>query len=356
MIPASDREMAVELIDEAREAGARLAPACEELGLSPRTYQRWQQGEDGGIRTDQRPSAPRPTPSNALTVEEREAILAACHEPEHADLPPAQIIARLADERGVYLASESSFYRVLRDNAEQRHRGRSRPPVRQKRPKSHRADGPNQVWSWDVTWLPGPARGIFLYLFMIVDIYSRKVVGWEVHEHESASAAASLLEQTVHAEGCVNQPLVLHSDNGSPMKGATLLETLRRLQVESSFSRPRVSNDNPFSEALFRTCKYTPGFPKGGFSDVGAAREWAAQFVHWYNYEHRHRNIQYVTPHQRHTGQDHEILAQRQALLHQAKANNPQRWSGEVGDCTPVGSVWLNPERDPETDGGRRKN
>ena len=341
MISASDRKQALELIAEARAAGARLEPACRELGITVRTHQRW--STEAPVRADRRPQAARPTPAHALSDEEREAILEACHRPEHADLPPGQIVARLLDEEGIYIASESSFYRVLRGEGEQRHRGRAKAPVRQAKPTSYRARGPCEVWSWDCTWLPGPARGVFFYLFLIVDVYSRKIVGWEVHERETGEAAASVLERAVLAEGCVNRPLVLHSDNGSPMKGATLLETLRRLEVEPSFSRPRVSNDNAFSEALFRTCKYVPDFPVEGFSTLEAARAWVQAFVVWYNHQHRHTRIRYVTPHERHIGQDQEILARRQALYAEAKARHPRRWSGSTRDWTPQAEVWLNP-------------
>lgn len=279
MISASDRQQAVELIDEARAAGARLAPACWTLGLTARTYQRWTAGSD--LRSDGRPEAVRPTPDNTLTEPEIEAILEVCHRPEFADLPPAQIIARLLDEEDRYIASEASFYRGLRARGEQRHRGRAKAPAKPAKPTTYRADGPCQVWAWDVTWLPGPVRGVFFYLFMILDVYSRKIVGWEVHETESAALGAEVVERAVLAEGCVNTPLVLHSDNGSPMKGATMLETLRRLEVTPSFSRPRVSNDNAYSEALFRTGKYVPGFPTGGLERLEAAREWVHGFVQW---------------------------------------------------------------------------
>lgn len=343
MISAPDREAAVQLIDEARAAGARLASACWTLGLTARTYQRWTAPKATG--RDGRPEAAKPTPAHALTEAEVAEVLAACHRPEFADLPPAQIIARLLDEEGRYIASEASFYRILRARGEQRHRGRAKAPVRQAKPTTYRADRPCAVWAWDVSWLPGPARGLFYYLFMIVDVYSRKIVGWEVHDHESAAAAASVAERAVLAEGCVNRPLVLHSDNGSPMKGATLLETFRRLEIEPSFSRPRVSNDNAYAEALFRTCKYVPDFPTGGFASLAGAREWVHGFVQWYNQAHRHSAIQYVTPAQRHRGADQAILARRQALYEQAKVANPQRWSGKTRDWSPVGSVWLNPER-----------
>jgi len=343
MTSLADRQQAIGLIDEARASGARLNPACKELGITARTYQRWK--KDDAVNQDRRPHAVRPTPSNALTGEEIQQILDACHRPEFVDLPPAKIVAQLLDEEDRYIASESSFYRVLRTRGEQQHRGRAKAPGKQAKPTSYRAEAPCQVWSWDCTWLPGSARGTFFYLFMILDIFSRKIVGWEVAESESAAEAASVLQKAVLAEGCVNTPLVLHSDNGSPMKGATLLETLRRLQIQPSFSRPRVSNDNPYSEALFRTCKYVPGFPRRGFFDVHEARQWAHTFVHWYNFQHKHSALKYVTSDQRHRGSERPVLENRQAIYQKARAETPSRWSRNTRDWRPVGSVWLNPER-----------
>ena len=186
-------------------------------------------------------------------------------------------------------------------------------------------------------------KGAFFYLYLILDLYSRKIVGWEIFEAESAEHAAQLVQRAVLAEGCVDQPLVLHSDNGSPMKGATLLETLYRLGVVSSYSRPRVSNDNPFSEALFRTCKYRPGYPEQGFASLQTARDWVQRFVRWYNHEHRHSAIQFVTPHERHEGLDHAILENRKAVYEEAKTRHPERWSGATRNWDPVTEVRLNP-------------
>jgi transposase InsO family protein len=293
MISTRDRRAAVELIEEAVAAGARKARACALLGLSVRTLQRWR--EAGEVRSDGRPTAVHPSPAHALSEAERAAVLAACHSPEHADLPPSQIVPRLADQ-GVYLASESTFYRVLRAAEEQHHRGRSRPPRRLGPAPSHTATGPAQVWTWDITYLPGPVRGLFFYLYLIVDLYSRKIVGWEVHERESAAHAAALVQRAVLAEGGLQRPRVLHADNGSPQKGSTLLATLQALGITPSYSRPRVSDDNPFSEALFRTCKYRPDYPVGGFESLQAARQWVLRFVHWYNHEHRHSALRFLTP------------------------------------------------------------
>ncbi|MGH2603764.1 MAG: IS3 family transposase, partial [Dehalococcoidia bacterium] len=321
MISAQDRQHAVELIEQARAQSARLEPVCEVLGITARTHQRWTR--DGERREDQRPFVERPVPSNALTVTEEQEILAVCHRPAFANLPPEQIVVRLLDEEHRYLASVSSFYRVLRRHGELTHRGRAKAPKRCAPPTTYQAKAPNQVWSWDCTWLPGPAKGTYYYLVMILDIYSRKIVGWEAFLAESAHNARTVIERAVLAEKIIDKPLVLHADNGRPFKGATLLAKLRELNIESSFSRPRVSNDNAFSEALFRTCKYVPDYPVNGFADLAKARRWVRGFVGWYNHEHRHSGIRFVAPAQRHAGEDQEILARRHALQQAARQQNP---------------------------------
>jgi transposase InsO family protein len=343
MISIEDRQETVQLIAEACAQGSRLEPACEVVGISIRTHQRWTR--EGDIREDQRPFAARPVPANALTAGEEQEILAQCHRPEFADLPPDQIVVRLMDEEQRYIASVSSFYRVLRKHGEAAHRGRAKARKPRPTPTTHHAMAPNQVWSWDCTWLPGPVKGSYYYLVMILDIFSRKIVGWEAFHAESADNSRSVIERAVLAEKIVNQPLVLHSDNGSPFKGATLLEKLRDLQIQPSFSRPRVSNDNAFSEALFRTCKYVPNYPAGGFADLAEARQWVHGFVQWYNHEHCHSAIRYVTPVQRHSGEDREILAQRHSLNKAARAAKPERWSGDTRDWEQEPVVTLNPER-----------
>ncbi len=343
MISVPDRRRTVELIEEAIVGGARRWRACEELGISVRTYQRWTHG--GGVKADGRPEAVRPPPANKLKAEERAQVLAVCHRAEFASLPPSQIVPALAD-RGEYLASESSFYRILREADEQRARGRARPPRKPAPPPSHCAMGPCQVWSWDITWLAGPVRGLFYYLYLIVDLYSRKIVGWEVFERESAGHGATVVHKAVLAERCAGKPLVLHADNGSPQKGSTLRSKLEDLGIEPSYSRPRVSDDNAFSEALFRTCKYRPDYPAQGFESLEAAREWVLGFVRWYNHVHRHSAIRYVTPAQRHAGEDKRLLADRDEVYAAAKARNPERWTGNTRNWKPVGSVWLNPEKE----------
>lgn len=343
MTSAADRREMVALIDEAMASGARQAAACAELGLDPRTLQRWTSPEDD-LRVDGRPCAARPVPANRLTEAERDRIITTCNSPELASLPPSQIVPKMADE-GEYIASESSFYRVLRERGQNHRRGRARPPGRSKPLASFQAKGPCEVWSWDITWLPGPVLGMFFYLYLIVDIYSRKIVGWEIHESETAELAAGLLERAVWAEGCLNQPLILHADNGSPMKGATMKVTMDRLGVTASFSRPRVSNDNPFSEALFRTCKYVPTWPTKGFASIVKARLWVQGFVRWYNTEHQHSAIRFVTPDARHRGKDADLLANRHAVYQAARDKNPTRWSGRTRNWQQIGAVWLNPER-----------
>lgn len=338
MISHLDRQSAVRLINEARAAGARLAPACAVLGIDRRTYRRWH--DEGEVCADARPQAQRPAPLNKLSDAERDAIVAACNTPEHASLPPSQIVPRLADA-GQYLASESTFYRVLRDAQQLHRRGRARAPSKAAKPR-HQATAPNRVWSWDITWCAGPVRGLFYYLYLILDIYSRKIVGWEVHDAESSELAADVVRKAVLREGLIDQPLILHADNGSPQKGATLAATLDALGVAASYSRPRVSDDNPFSEAIFRTFKYRPDFPAGGFASIDAARHWVAEFADWYNHHHRHSAIRFVTPHERHTGTERTVLANRHAVYEAAKAANPNRWSGGTRNWNPVGDVWIN--------------
>ena len=195
--------------------------------------------------------------------------------------------------------------------------------------------------------LPGPVRGIYFYLYLILDIFSRDIVGWEVWVEESAENASQLIRRAVMAQNITRQegPLVLHSDNGSPMKGSSMLETLYQLGITPSRSRPRVSNDNPYSESIFRTCKYRPNYPIGGFATINDSRTWVKEFVHWYNYNHHHSGIKFLTPHQRHSGQGEEILKKRHLLYEAAKARHPLRWTRQTRDWTLINEVWLNPEK-----------
>lgn len=342
MIRLSDREIITENVREATTAGARQGPACLEAGLSDRTFRRWT--KSGAVTADKRQDAVRPTPRNKLSNVERAEVLSLCNSAEFSSMSPAQIVPALAD-LGRYVASESSFYRVLRDANQMRHRGRAKPPQKRKPPTTYQANGPCQVWTWDITWLPGPVKGMFFYLYLIVDIYSRKIVGWEVHASETAELAAQVVRRAVWAEKCTLSPLVLHADNGAPMKGSTLKVTLENLGIAASYSRPRVSNDNPFSEALFRTCKYRPNWPRGGFTTIEAAQTWVKSFADWYNKDHLHSAIRFVSPNTRHAGHDHEMLTKRDVLYANARALKPERWSGNTRNWTPIGAVWLNPDR-----------
>ena len=331
-------------IAQACAAGARLAPACTAIGLTPRTLQRWRQA--GAITADARRRTHRAAdavriPANRLSQAERETLLNVANQPEFAHLCPHQLVPALADQ-GRYLASESTFYRVLRAADQLARRGKPKAPARA-RPAPLVATGPNQVWTWDITYLKTTVSGVFFYLYLIMDIYSRKIVGWEVYATESAEQAASVFHKAHLREGVRADALILHSDNGSPMKGATMLATLQRLGVVPSFSRPAVSDDNPYSESLFSTLKGHPSFPDQPFDDLHEARRWAHGFERWYDTEHHHSGLQFVTPDQRHRREDIALLARRHALYQAAKAEHPERWSGATRNWEPAIKVLLNP-------------
>ena len=346
MIGLEDRQALARDIAVAHAAGARLQPACETTGIDVRTLQRWKLA-DGLARGDRRPLAMRPTPCHALSEAERAQVLAMANEPRFASVPPARIVPMLADE-GVYLASESTFSRVLKAHGQTAHRGRAKAPKAVRPPTTHIATEPRQVWCWDMTYLPAQVIGRWFFLYLILDLYSRKIVGWEVHDIDHADHAAHLVRRTALAEDIAAMAAkpVLHGDNGSTLKATTVLAMLNWLGVKPSYSRPRVSDDNAYAESLFRTAKYRPEFPAKGFADLDGARTWAADFVRWYNHDHRHSGIRYVSPAQRHAGEDLAILAARHDLYLQARELNPARWSGKTRNWAPIGAVTLNPERD----------
>jgi transposase InsO family protein len=326
--------MILALVDEAVRKGARRRKACSVLGLSTRAVERWRQQ---GL--EDRRYGPRQRPANRLSDAERRRLLDVANSSEYCDLSPKQIVPLLAD-RGLYLASESTLYRLLRENEQLSHRGRSRPAITRAR-ADHVAARPNQVWSWDITYLKGPARGSFLYLYMVIDLYSRRIMGWEVHEEESAELASQLIRRTCLRNGIEPGQLTLHSDNGGPMKGSTMLATLQWLGILPSFSRPRVSDDNPFSESVFRTLKYRPTFPDGRFGSGQQARDWVGAFVAWYNGEHLHSALRFVTPDDRHAGRDAQRLELRRAVYQKARSRRPERWARQVRDWSPVGATVL---------------
>jgi transposase InsO family protein len=293
---------------------------------------------------DRRP-ARRFEPANKLSEAERNRVLAMANGAEFGHLPPSQIVPRLAD-RGEYIASESTFYRVLRAE-NQLTRRRADRPLQRGKPRALSAIAPNQLYSWDITYLPTLTRGVFFYLYLFMDVFSRKIVGWQVYTEESSALAGDLMRDICRRENLSPNQVVLHSDNGGPMKGAMMLATLQALGVMPSFSRPAVSNDNPYSEALFKTLKYRPVYPDKPFASLLAARTWVDSFVRWYNFEHRHSAIQFVTPAERHAGLDKALLSNRAAVYDAAKARRPQRWTGSARNWRPVSIVHLNPEQQP---------
>lgn len=339
LVSKEERIQIIEMIKEACDAGARQQAACNILGVSSRTIQRWKKE---GTMEDRRRTIQK-IPHNKLTAEETEKMLCRVNQPEYEDLSPAIIVPLLAD-RGEYLGSESTMYRVLKREHQLSHRMTSK-PRNTYRPEAIIATRPNQVYSWDITYLASTTRGVFFYLYLIMDIYSRKIVGWQVYEKESAEYAADVVEAACYDEGIQKDQVILHSDNGSPMKGATMLATLQRLGVIPSFSRPSVSNDNPYSEALFRTLKYTPMYPAHPFSTLHSARDWVKSFVKWYNHAHLHSAIKFVTPVQRHEGKDEGILKKRKEVYLQAKNRHPHRWTRKTRDWSKNKEVLLNPEK-----------
>jgi putative transposase len=326
---------------EAQDAGARLEPACEIVGVPPRTIQRWRANPGA----DDRRSGPRHRAHNAFTPAQEARVVKVLTDVRHAGVSPKQLVPRLADE-GLFVASESTMYRVQRRHGLRR----TKRPVASRdvarATTMHTATGPNQVWSWDITLLPTTVRGDFLYLYLVMDVWSRRIVGWTVEDREAGELASRLARRLCAEQAIPAGTLVLHADNGSAMRANTMLATLQRLGVVPSFSRPHVSNDNPYSEALFRTLKHGHSHPRFPFAALADARRWVARFVVWYNTEHRHSGIRFVTPDDRHFGRELEILARRHALYQMARRAHPERWTGNTRNWAPVGHVTLNPEPD----------
>jgi putative transposase len=338
-VSVEDRQSCIELVREAKADGARRQASCAVLEVSLRTVQRWEKEPEQG---DQR-RGPVSQCAHALSEEEKQAIVKASSSPEYRDLSPWQIVPRLADT-GRYLGSESSFYRVLKQNDLLTHRHNSKPRVH-RRPKDLTARKPNELWSWDITYLNSLMRGAYYYLYLVEDIFSRKIVGWSIEEVESADHAGQMIDRICREQGIANGQLTLHSDNGAPMTGATMVATLERLGVIPSLSRPAVSDDNPYSESLFKTLKYRPSYPDSAFSSIDEARAWVNHFVLWYNTQHLHSAIRFVTPSSRHLGKDPAILAKRSVVYEKAKGLNPHRWSGKTRNWTPITEVVLNPKK-----------
>lgn len=336
LISTQDKQEIIELIDEAQQAGARLKPACELLEIDIRTLQRWKKDVD---LNDKRRGSIK-CPANKLTAIERARVIDVANSQEYRDKPPSQIVPKLADQ-GKYLCSEATMYRILHDHAMVSHRGASRPKTHTK-PDELIANSPNKLWSWDITFMLSNIRGKFFYLYMFMDIYSRKIVGFEVFDEQTAEHAAKVVSRSYHAEGLRAGDVILHSDNGGPMKGSMMLATLQRLGIVPSFSRPSVSDDNPYSEALFKTLKYCRQYPSNPFESLELARLWVVEFVNWYNNMHQHSGINFVTPSDRHSGKDAEILRNRAIVYELARQRNPNRWTNKIRNWTHNTKVYLN--------------
>ena len=343
MSTLSQRNEILALVDQAVINGATYQSACAVIGIASSTLRRWRPGKQA-VKPDKRPTALRPTPSNQFTDEERKRITDTCNAAEFASLAPSQIVPTLADQ-GNYIGSESTIYRELKRTGQLNHRGRSKKRQTKKSPKTHIADAINQVWMMDVTWLPSRVRGQFFYLYMVEDLFSRFGVHWEVFEEENSEHTCQVIEQSMWREKCSLSAPVLHRDNGSVLKSQTVMQKIHDLGIRSSHSRPRVSNDNAFVESLFRTLKYCPSWPSQGFETLTEARKWAARFMHWYNNEHKHSALKFVTPAQRHRGEDIAILEQRHELYEQKKREHPSRWSGNTRNWRHDAVMTLNPEK-----------
>lgn len=338
-----ERKEIISLIAEAHKNGARRSECCAILNLNLRTLERWEknpEAEDGR-------QGPQ-TCSHSLTEEEKMKIIELATSEKYRDMSPSQIVPHLADE-GIYVASESSFYRVLKSHKLLNHRSNSS-PRKTTPPEELIATRPNEIWSWDITYLKTSIKGKFFYLYLPMDIYSRKIIHFEVHESENSDLSSGMIERAFEINKLKKNQVTLHSDNGGPMKGATMLATLQSLGIMPSFSRPSVSNDNPFSEALFKTLKYCPQFPKQGFESLQLAKEWVEKFVYWYNNIHFHSGINFVTPASRHNGEDKEILRKRRAVYLMARYKNPLRWRKNIKNFNHDNVVYLNSNKSIKED------
>lgn len=317
---AVDRQTVIGLIDEAMASGARQSKACVVIDLDERRLRNWRKsggdGRTGGYRAK----------DQALSAAEKDAIVEAFSAPDLKDLPPKQAFIRLLD-RGVYLGSYSSFLRVLKEREVVGCKGHRNGTGNKKRPELA-ATAPNQIWCWDITWLESRTKGKYFYLYMIIDMYSRKVVGWTVAARENGGVAKALFARTLEAEGVSEDQLIVHSDNGKPMRSRTLRALYKLLSVAASYGRPHTSNDNAFAESLFATLKGRVAFPEY-FGSLEAAEAFCTEFFPWYNEEHQHSGLDYVTPSKVHAGAHLAIFAQRNARLEQQRLLHPKRHGGK---------------------------
>lgn len=307
----------VRIINEAVVDGAGVKIACQTLEISVRSYLRWKAGK----LHDGRKGAVKTVPRK-LSESEREGFYKAANTARFRDMTPDQIVAILCEE-GIYYGSERTLYRIFTDKKALASRTESRKPGPGKKPPELMATGPNQVWSWDITWLRSDVKGFFYYAYVVIDVFSRAIVGWSIEDCESPDHAQRLFERIITRQGVT--PQFVHADNGGPMRGVSLVAFLSGLQVGLTHSRPRVSDDNPYIESFFRTVKYHVSFP-GNFTSLQAARDWLALFIDWYNTQHRHSGIGYVTPVQKHHGLDIALLESRQKTLNSAALDHPERF------------------------------
>lgn len=335
LIPLEEREEALKLIDQAVSDGACRPKACNALDIDVRTYYRWKKASKG----DQRKGAQKAIPRK-LPIEDEKEILEICCNSKNKDKTPYDIYFTVLEEKERHIASIRTIYRILKKYGKIHHRGKQKPRKNKTRPPEVVATGPNQVWTWDITWLATEVKGIFLYAYKIIDIWDKSLVGWEIHDREDELLALDLfkrLKLKYNLKG-----IHLHSDNGHPMKGMSLLAFLYSMGVSVSRSRPRVSNDNPFIESYFKTMKYSVCYP-GHFKDINHARAWMADFVNWYNTEHRHSGINFATPHQMRTGEYKVLFQKRNKAIQEAYEKNPARWSKPPKQWDTSHTVYLNP-------------
>lgn len=311
--------------------------ACAALGVPRATYYR----QAASLAVAE--TIKRPPPPLALTAREGQNVLDVLHEPRFRDLAPSQVYATLLDE-GIYHCSIRTMYRIMAKHDEVRERRKQVIRPHYEKPELL-ATGPNQVWSWDITKLKGPAKWTYFHLYVILDIFSRFVVGWMVAHREQAVLAERLINDTCEKQRIQPDQLALHADRGSSMKSKTVAYLLADLGVTKTHSRPHVSNDNPFSEAQFKTLKYCPEFP-GTFGSIQDARRFCHDFFTWYNGEHMHSGIGLLTPEHVHYGMDKEILQQRATVLKSAFAKHPKRFKGRMPQPLPAPqAVWINPPK-----------
>ena len=324
------------LVQGLAEATDKLT-ACKALGIPRASYYRWQ------IRDPNPPEAALKQHPLALTELERQAVLNVLHSDRFIDKSPGEIVPTLLDE-GVYLCSERTMYRILSENDETKERRNHRRSSKYAKPELL-ATGPNQVWSWDITKLKGPKKWSYFHLYVILDIYSRYVVGWLVADRESAELARILISQTCKKQNIQENQLTLHADRGTSMKSKVVAHLLSDLGVTKTHSRPYTSDDNPFSESQFKTLKYCPQFPES-FGCIEDAKAFCRALFKWYNDEHRHSGINRLTPGSLHYGEASKVLDNRNQVLMLAYAKHPARFiNGQPAAGVIPGAVWINPPK-----------